>query len=248
MELKECDGIRYFPEIKIRIDRSHERRLSLPHGFSTMKMGNMSYKYGTVFDVDESARRFYAGVPGLSQERRVHMLPLHGNLVRVIKETDVGNTEIFLDTEADGLISSIPGVTLSLCLADCLPIIISDLLVHDGPTAVALVHAGRKGTEGHVVVEAVEKFCEETGCEPSDLLVFIGPGIDYCCCDVDLIEKNINQLVFAGGVGLRHIYMAEECTYCSRGPYGGFRYFSHERSQRSGEKEGRNVAAVALSV
>ena len=51
--------------------------LSLPHGFSTMELGNMAYSWGEEVEVDCNAEAFYVKT-GLSRENRVHMLPQHG--------------------------------------------------------------------------------------------------------------------------------------------------------------------------
>lgn len=76
--------------------------------------------------------------------------------------------------DADGLVSTEPGVALLLRFADCVPV----FLVAPGPRpAVALVHAGWRGLAAGVVEAGVGAVCEASGAQPSALLGAIGPAI-----------------------------------------------------------------------
>lgn len=94
---------------------------------------------------------------------------------------------VFRSREADGIITSVPGVAIGVRTADCLP-----LLMYDPKNkAIAAVHAGWRGTVcgiGRIAVKAMNK---HVGSEPQDIIASIGPCIRSCCFEVgsDVAEK-----------------------------------------------------------
>jgi len=81
----------------------------------------------------------------------------------------------------DILISNHPGCALGVLTADCLPIILYDQANH----AVAIVHAGWKGTVAGIAQKAVLLMCEQFKTDPTDLIVLFGPSAQACCYEVD---------------------------------------------------------------
>lgn len=75
--------------------------------------------------------------------------------------------------QADILITNMPGVTLFMRFADCVPILLYD------PThrAAGIVHAGWLGTVHKAVIIAVQAMRESFGSPPESLLAAIGPSI-----------------------------------------------------------------------
>ncbi len=79
--------------------------------------------------------------------------------------------------ETDALITAEPDTPLLLCFADCVPVII----VAIRPVrAVAVVHAGWKGALGRLPASAAVLLARRAGCEPSDLVAYVGPRIGPC--------------------------------------------------------------------
>lgn len=75
--------------------------------------------------------------------------------------------------EADGIATDIPGITLFMRFADCVP-----LLFHDPiKGVVGIAHAGWKGTVNHIGSVMVSALHEKYGCKPQDILVGVGPSI-----------------------------------------------------------------------
>ncbi len=83
-------------------------------------------------------------------------------------------------TEADGLATAATGVVLGVLTADCLPVI----LAVPGGSAVAIAHAGWRGTLEGIVQETVRELCAVAGAEPHEILAAIGPSIGRCCYQV----------------------------------------------------------------
>jgi len=79
---------------------------------------------------------------------------------------------------ADALITRVPGLTLQVRVADCLPVLVA------GPGGVAAIHAGWRGAAGRIVTAALERLIALTGDTPDQLAAWIGPAIGTCCFEV----------------------------------------------------------------
>jgi YfiH family protein len=80
--------------------------------------------------------------------------------------------------EADGVISTTPGLAACVAVADCVPI----LLARPDGSAVAAVHAGWRGTLARIAGEAVRALV--AGGDGEAPLAVIGPSIGPCCYQV----------------------------------------------------------------
>jgi YfiH family protein len=144
--------------------------------------------------------------------------------------------------EGDALISNVPGVTLVVRTADCLPILMADARNH----AVAAVHAGWRGTVSEILAETLTVMKDRFGTRPEELVVAIGPGIGGCCYEVsadvavrfaryfperedlsgttkiDLAETAVRQLARYGG-NLGQIDPSGLCTFCLQGVFHSYR-------------------------
>ena len=82
--------------------------------------------------------------------------------------------------EADGMATERPGVILGVLTADCLPVV----LALPGATAVAIAHAGWRGTLEGIVAATVRELCALSGAAPGDVVAALGPAIGGCCYQV----------------------------------------------------------------
>ena len=97
------------------------------------------------------------------------MSQVHGNRVAVIEEvTDATPT-------ADSLVTGIPGITLAVMVADCIPLLLTSR------QAVAAVHVGRRGLVNSVAIKTIEVM-REMGAQ--DISAMIGPAICGQCYEV----------------------------------------------------------------
>jgi len=105
-----------------------------------------------------------------------YMSQVHGNRVAVI--------EVVTDEDpiADALVTGIPGISLAVQVADCIP-----LLLH-AKEAVAAVHVGRKGLVNGVALNALEVM-RDMGA--THITAIIGPSICGNCYEVsqDIYEE-----------------------------------------------------------
>ncbi len=122
------------------------------HGFSTRLGGvsegmweslNLGLSRGDNPDhVKENYRRFLAAI-GADGTRTASSNQVHGGVVRTVTTADVKD-DLYgkVSYEADGLMTDLPGVTLLVYTADCIPILFYDPVRR----VIAAVHAGWRGT------------------------------------------------------------------------------------------------------
>jgi polyphenol oxidase len=141
------------------------RQPGLTHAFSTDRLGSMRVA---------SARHAFAVELGMDPERMTAVGAAHGTAVARVDEP-MGVVD-----GVDGLITDRPGVPLFATFADCRPLIIHDPVLG----AVALCHAGWRGTAGNMAAAGVRALREAYGSRPEDLVAGIGPGICGACYEV----------------------------------------------------------------
>ncbi len=254
----------------------------LRHGFST-RVGGASTAYSGEFadgelnlgftrdddTVTVMANRaaFVQAVGGESEWEMVSVRQVHGTEVKAVAggETGLRTDDGRAVAEADGLMTTAPGVMLAIQVADCVPVLVADVKRR----IVAGFHAGWRGTAAGMVERGVEKMTAEFGCDPADMVGAVGPSIGACCytvgeevrtkfgerfgyaaelfsdCEdgmhVDLAEANRRQLVGAG-LAPERVTVIGECTACAR-VNGRRKYFSH-RAERG--FTGRSMGMIGI--
>ncbi|MFH1279609.1 MAG: polyphenol oxidase family protein [Candidatus Eisenbacteria bacterium] len=110
--------------------------------------------------------------PGLCGERTARIRQVHG--ARVIALS--GGDPLPEGEEADAVVTDLPGVTLRIRVADCMPLFLADR----DRGVIALAHAGWRGLAGGVVEETSRRF-RAAGGRPDHSEAFVGPSIGPCC-------------------------------------------------------------------
>jgi len=118
--------------------------------------------------VQENFRRFCAAV-GIPAEDVVKGWLVHGRDAAVVTAADRGKRM----SPHDILLTNAPGVPLFMTFADCVPLILYD----PRRKAIALAHAGWRGTALRVAEAAVRAMSDAFGSRPADLFAGIGPSI-----------------------------------------------------------------------
>ena len=233
------------------------------HGFSTRIGGvsegifesmNLSFSRG---DDEKCVRENFtrmAHAIGVKPESLTFSKQTHTTNVRKVTLDDMGKGMIIpLDyDDVDGLITNVPGVTLTTFYADCVPL----FLVDPVNKAIGLSHSGWKGTVGKIGKVTVEKMSEEYGTDPKNVIAAIGPSICQDCYEVseDVIEAfkqsydekhwdtlfykkengkyqlnlwKANEIVFMeAGIPKENIAVTNVCTCCNAD-----KLFSHRASK-----------------
>ena len=172
---------------------------------------------------------------------------VHSNVVVDARSVDAS-------TQADALISDLPGTIIGVRTADCVPILIADERLR----AVAAVHAGWRGTAQLIAVAAVRELITHFGARLADLHAAIGPAIGLCCYEVgsevarqfgyddsgpthlDLAGINEQQLRVAG---VRDVWRADECTFC-----GAERFYSYRREKEQAGRMRSFIGSIQTAI
>lgn len=245
------------------------------HGFSTRIGGvsegylgsmNLSFTRG---DKEEAVRENYmrmAKALRVDADSFVFSQQTHTTNVRAVSFQDKGRGLLTPLTyqDVDGLITNVPGLTLTTFYADCVPLYFVDP-VHK---AIGLSHSGWRGTVGRMGAVTLQRMQEEYGTDPANVIAAIGPSICQDCYEVseDVIQEfqnafepkfhkqlfyrkengkyqlNLwaaNEIVLTeAGVPREQIAITNVCTCCN-----GDKLFSHRASQG---RRGNLAAFLAL--
>ena len=192
---------------------------------------------------------------------------VHSGTVTIVTEEMRGCGAADLDTAVeatDAMITDVPRLYLTVLAADCVLVLFFD----PQKRVIAAVHAGWRGTVKLAAQKTAETLKQEFNCNPTDMLVGIGPSIGPCHYEVgtevisqvqdtfgstdgyinnetpdgkgyfNLWEANKQQVIEAG-IPARNIEVAQICTYCNA------HLFFSERHQKG--RTGRFGAGIMLS-
>jgi purine-nucleoside/S-methyl-5'-thioadenosine phosphorylase / adenosine deaminase len=155
------------------------------HGFSTRRGGvsegryatlNVGGKWGDDPEKVEHNRKRLAAAGGFDWNVLHTAKQVHGARVAVVVE-GVDKARV-ADTEADALVSVVPGTAVGVYTADCVPI-----LYADDEGRVAAAHAGWRGTVKGVAQAAVEALVS-VGARRERIRAAVGPSICARCFEV----------------------------------------------------------------
>lgn len=192
----------------------------------------------------------------LGAEYMVGLKQVHSD--RVVIATDTPVDEI----EADGLVTTVPGLAISALSADCGPVLLADTKAG----VIGACHAGWRGALGGIIEATVATMCE-LGATTTNMAAVLGPCIgpdNYEVGDefrAEFLEMNENYARFfripegqkthfdLPAFILSRLAVMEvaatwtgHCTYAEKNAY-----FSYRRNSHAGETEyGRNLSAIVL--
>ncbi len=169
--------------------------------------------------------------------------------------------------EADGMVTAVPGVALTVLTADCEPVLFADPEANSGAGVIGAAHAGWKGALGGVLEATVEAMVA-LGAERGRIVAVIGPTLGRTAYEVgpefrdrfvDADPANAryflpgegDRLMFdLPGYGLRRLAAAGvgqaewtgHCTYSDP-----VRFYSYRRSVHRKEADyGRLISVIRL--
>jgi YfiH family protein len=210
---------------------------------------NLSFSVGDEPErVTENRKRFFTAL-GITLDQLAIPRQIHSNTVQVVETA--GSYP-----DCDALMTNRVNIFLVVSVADCVPIFLYD----EAHQAVAIAHAGWRGTTAHIVKNTVAAMQQQFQTQPSDLKVFIGHAASLCCYEVgndiagnfpdelvrpngetkslvDLKGFNTQQLV-ASGVREECIEVSNYCTICTPQLFHSYR--------RDGSASGRMMGVIGL--
>lgn len=172
---------------------------------------------------------------------------VHGANVAVVDDTQAPLID------ADAVILSTAGIAVAVRTADCLPVLLADPVLN----VVAVIHAGRRGSEMGVTAKTVELMAQRFGSKPERVLAGLGPCIGECCYEVDdvtamnfhkscggekgvmldIVSANKRQLIMVG-VAPKNIFNSGICVSCENS-----KFFSYRKERNN---TGRFLTGIAI--
>ena len=222
--------------------------------------GNMAFRFGSADEVLFSRRHFLSPY-GIELKNLAVMQVEYGERI-VMADEHLCGTGAFKEPGvlAEALMTKEKNLFLFLPTADCLPVAYCDPVQE----VIALAHLGWKPTMKRVAPKVIQRLSKDCGTKPEDILVSIGPGIHKESyrfvnpmqkdlpewkpflhdlpggdTEVDLVGFNVAELVRAG-VLESNIEVSPFDT--AKSPD----FFSHYRSVRTGEPEGRFATVLGM--
>jgi YfiH family protein len=107
----------------------------------------------------------------------------------------------------DAMITDVPGVVLTILVADCAPVVLFD----PARLAIGVAHCGRAGTVLGVLPKTIEEMAATFGSVPADLLVGIGPAIGAGSYEIGDAQAAAVRAAF-GDAGLLKPTRPGHCT------------------------------------
>lgn len=177
-----------------------------------------------------------------------HAFQVHG--ARVLVHDAAPAAGLLVADDADGHATHVPGLLLTISVADCVPAFVVD----PERRAVALLHAGWRGAAAGILERGIETLGKRYGSRPGDLLVHFGPSICGDCYEVGPevhralglgspdaprpvdLRGALADRALALGVDAGAVTISEHCTRCGDSPF-----YSH----RAGHPE-RQVAFLGI--
>ncbi|MGB6064285.1 MAG: peptidoglycan editing factor PgeF [Desulfomonilaceae bacterium] len=222
---------------------------------------NFALKEGDQAENVRSNQAVFAERLGIDAGRIATCRQVHGDNIEIVETVP----EVL--SQADAIVTAIPGIYPAVKTADCLPILLLDP-VH---RVSAAIHAGWRGTVLRISRKVLRTMKSYFGTNPADLLAGLGPAIGPCCYEVDEVvlnpfRQNVPQaeqfivkaesegkcrpslrldLVGANrfeliqeGVPPGSIHSAQLCTFCNPSLFFSYR--------RDGACSGRHVAVTGF--
>lgn len=145
--------------------------------FVNLAFSNINIDMASKSDKENLCKELNMNFDNLTNNKQTH-----SDIVNIIKKEDIGKIK-----EGDALVTNLKKTPLLVFVADCVPVAIVDTKKE----AVALCHAGWRGTYSKITQKSIENMEKLYGTNPEDLVCVLGPSIGPCCYEVskDLIEK-----------------------------------------------------------
>lgn len=237
--------------------------LSVPHGFfgsrggvSTGTYSSLNAGFGSKDDNNAIAENRARIRTALNAEFLVSLKQVHSDIVIIAENEPVS------DMEADGLVTTVPGLAISALSADCGPVLLADAKAG----VIGACHAGWRGALSGIVENTVATMCE-LGATPENMTAVLGPCIgpenyevgeafktEFCEIDDDYArffhvpdgkKAHFDLPAFVlsrlNVMGVRAEWTGQ-CTYAEKDDYFSYRRNTHAQI----EDYGRNLSAIVL--
>ena len=155
-----------------------------------------AYNNGFQYEKEKDVRitKFNAISESLNIDKMKIIFPeqLHTNNIKIIEKEDINNNSCYNLTNIDGLLTKEKCAILATTFADCTPLFFYDPIKN----VIGNIHSGWPGTTKKIGAKAVDMLVNKMGCNPKNILCFIGPHIRKECFLVNDDVKEIFEKTF----------------------------------------------------
>ncbi len=218
---------------------------------------NLSFSIGDDMENVYENYKIFADTFGFTYKNIQRGYQTHGTNVSIVDGDITEFTETPQYKDTDILITNKLNVPLVTLFADCVPV----FLVDKENKAIAVIHAGWRGTLNNAVSVATNKMHELYGTNKDNLIAGIGPSIHECCFLVDddvfsefnkyekykkhikkvgekysinLQEINKQNLLETNLIKEKNIEISDYCTCCNTDIFHSHRKQNIERGSMAG--------------
>jgi polyphenol oxidase len=224
---------------------------------STVKDGNMDFRFSPHDEVLRARADFF-GAHAVSLDDSVWMKVAHGTDC-IIVEGASKKKGAYEDAGivADALITQEKGLILCLLTADCVPLVLRD----DAACVCALVHLGWRSAQQGLLPKVITMLTTECNAIPQRIHAYIGPSIQSpSYVHPDAMQRHLPEwaayvreasdgfhIDIPGFVcGVLQAHGINTITDTAIDTMTDTSYFSHTRSKKMQNGEGRMVTAVVM--
>ena len=122
-------------------------------------------------EIRRSEKAVLSGLTGISATRTIMLNQVHGD--NIITLDSYPETDLPFYADADGMLTSLPGLCLVIRTADCVPV----FAVDTAKGVLGAVHSGWRGCRLDITGKLIQKMKTDYGCFPENIEVFILPAI-----------------------------------------------------------------------
>ena len=186
-------------------------------------------------------------VSGLGARAAVHSRQVHGPGIAIHSADGAGGEGLNVVGPVDGHVTKVPGLLLTVTVADCVPVYVVDPVRR----VVGLFHAGWRGAAAGILEAGLKALADRFGSNARDCLVHLGVSICGDCYEVGPevfealgvdggrmldLRAVLRTRALGRGVPERAVSTDAHCTRCDQS-----RFFSHR-----GGDPGRQVAYMMV--
>lgn len=237
--------------------------LPVRHGFFGSKGGvsegiytSLNAGFGSDDEKDAVAENRGRIRKALNADFLASLRQVHSDIVIIAEDEPVS------EMEADGLVTTIPGLAISVLSADCGPVLLAD----SDAGVIGACHAGWRGALGGIIESTVATMCE-LGATPKNITAVLGPCIgpenyevgeafksEFCEVDEDYARFFHTPTHKKAHFDLPAFILSRlavmniradwtgQCTYAEADDYFSYRRNTHAKIR----DYGRNLSAIVL--
>lgn len=174
-----------------------------------MKMHTISYNFSTKKDGDmrnDQNLIAFLNSKGLSYQAIIRPTQTHSDHVHIIHK--IPDEHIHTIPDCDGIITTRPGLVLTIVTADCVPLIFIDT-THG---VIGASHQGWKGTYARMAQKMV-KHMQKAGAQKQSIEVIFGPSICGNCYTVSHERYDLFATEFSDSISMDHTLDLQNINY-----------------------------------